>query len=204
VCKFLIDTCFEEIFMAMSNNRSHRRGRRAVLALEMIEERILLSHGAVPAPRTAHSLLIEATRRQRLPLSGNLSGGFSTQTTDEVNYLITVHAQGGSGNRKVGQVAFQSSFTTTVAYITSIASKNSTVPGLTFQVTAPGGSITADGSLSITPKSKRSPFRITASINGGTGQFAGAMGNLTFQGTQFSLAGNFIKGRLRGTIILTS
>jgi hypothetical protein len=190
--------------MAMSNNRSRHRGRRAVLALEIIEERILLSHGAMPGPRAADAVLIEAARQHRLPLSGNLSGGFSTQTTDGIKDLIMIHAQGSSGNRKVGQLAFQSSFTTTVAYITSIASKNSTIPGLTFQITAPGGSMTADGSLSITPKSKRSPFKITASITGGTGEFAGATGNLTIQGTQFSLASDVIKGRLRGTVVVTS
>src|SRR5690349_9913096 len=104
--------------MAMSNKRSHRRGCRAVLAIEMVEERILLSQGVIQGPRTAHAVLIEAARRQRLSLSGNLSGGFSYQTNDGVNYLITVHAQGGSGNRKVGQLAIQSSFTTTVAEIT--------------------------------------------------------------------------------------
>ena len=150
------------------------------------------------------TVLIEAARRHRLPLSGNLSGGFSYQTTDGLNYLITVHAQGGSGNRKVGQLAIQSSFATTVAFLTSVASKNSTVPGLTFQITAPGGSLTADGTLSIAPKSKRSPFKITASITGGTGQFAGATGNLTIQGTKFSLASNVLKGKLRGTIVLSS
>src|SRR4051812_3361416 len=99
--------------MAMSDKRSHRRGRRAVPALEIIEERILLSHGAFPAPRTADAVLIAVARRQRLALSGNLSGGFSYQTPDGVNYLITVTGQGGSGNRKVGQLAFQSSFATT-------------------------------------------------------------------------------------------
>src|SRR5438309_2000598 len=115
--------------MAMSNNPSRRRVRRAVPALEMIEERILLSHGAIPSPRavTAETVVIKAARRQRLSLSGNLSGGFSYQTNDGVNYLITVHGQGGSGNRKVGQLAFQSSFTTTLAFMTSIASQNSTI-----------------------------------------------------------------------------
>jgi len=175
-----------------------------VLAIEIVEERILLSHGVIPGPRTAHAVLIEAARRQRLSLSGNLSGGFSYQTNDGVNYLITVHAQGGSGNRKVGQLAIQSSFTTTVAEITSLASTNSTIPGMTFQITAPGGSMTADGTLSIVPKSKRSPFKITASITGGTGQFAGATGNLTIQGTQFSLTGSVLRGKLRGTVIPTS
>jgi hypothetical protein len=206
VSTFIIGTFFWGDFMAMSNNQSRRRGHRAVLALEMIEERILLSHGAIPGPRavTVETVLIKTARRQRLPLSGNLSGAFSYQTNDGLNYLITVHGQGGSGNRKVGQLAFQSSFPTTLAFVTSIASQNSTVPGLTFQITAPGGSLTADGSLSIAPKSKRSPFKITARINGGTGQFAGATGNLTIQGTQFSLASNALKGKLRGTIILTS
>ena len=89
----------------------------------MVEERILLSHGVIPGPRAQPmTVLIEAARRQRLPLSGNLSGGFSYQTNDGVNYLITVHGQGGSGNRKVGQLAIQSSFTTTVAFLTSVAS----------------------------------------------------------------------------------
>ena len=92
--QFIIEICFEEIFMAMSNNQSRRRGRRAVLAIEMIEERILLSHGVIPGPRTADAVLIEAARRQRLPLSGNLSGGFSYQTTDGLNYLITVTCPG--------------------------------------------------------------------------------------------------------------
>jgi hypothetical protein len=190
--------------MAMSNQRSHRRGCRAVLAIEMIEERILLSHGAIPGPRIGDAVLIAAARRQRLPLSGNLSGGFSYQTTDGVNYLITVTGQGGSGNLKVSHLAFQTSFTTTLTNITGVASKNSTVPGLTFQITAPGGSLTADGTLSIAPKSKRSPFKITAAITGGTGQFTGATGNLTIQGTQFSLASKVLKGKLRGTMILTS
>jgi hypothetical protein len=188
----------------MNNTQIHRRARRAVLALEMIEERILLSHGAIPSPRTADTVLIEVARRQRLSISGNLTGGFSYQTTDEINYLIIVNGQSGSGNRKVGQLAFQTSFTTTRSFITGVASKNSVVPGLTFQITAPGGSITADGTLSIAPKSKRSPFKITASIDGGTGQFAGATGNLTVQGTQFSLASSVLKGKLRGTIILPS
>jgi hypothetical protein len=171
----------------------------------MVEERILLSHGAIPGPpRAADAVLIEAARRQRLPLSGNLSGGFSYQTSDGINYLITVHAQGGSGNREVGQLAIQSSFTTTFAVVASLASQNSTVPMLKFQLTAPGGSMSADGSLSIKPKSKSSPFKITASITGGTGQFAGASGNLTIQGTQFSLASSVLKGKLRGTVILTS
>jgi hypothetical protein len=190
--------------MAMSNKRSRRRGCRAVLAIEMVEERILLSHGVIPGPRTANAVLVDAARRQRLPLSGNLSGGFSYQTTDGVNYLVTVHAQGGSGNRKVGQLAIQSSFATTVAFLTSVASNNSTVPGLMFQITAPGGSLTAQGSLSITAKSKRSPFKITANITGGTGQFSGATGNLTIQGTQFSLASKVLKGKLRGTVVLSS
>jgi hypothetical protein len=190
--------------VAMNHNQTRRRGHRAVLALEMIEERILLSHGAIPSPHKADAVLIEAARRQRLSISGNLTGGFSYQPTDGVNYLITVHAQGGSGNRKIGQLAFQTSFTTTLSFITGVASKNSAVPGLTFQITAPGGSITADGTLSIAPKSKRSPFKITASITGGTGQFAGATGNLTVQGTQFSLASSVLKGKLRGTIILPS
>jgi hypothetical protein len=64
--------------------------------------------------------------------------------------------------------------------------------------------LTADGTLSIAPKSKRAPFKITASITGGTGQFAGATGNLSIQGTKFSLASNVLKGRLRGTIVMTS
>ncbi len=192
--------------MAMSNSQSGRRVRRAVLALEMIEERILLSHGVIPGPRTAtaETVLIKAARRQRLQLSGNLSGGFSYQTADGLNYLITVHAQGGSGNRKVGHLAIQTSFPATVAFITSVASNKSTVPGLTFQLTAPHGSMTANGSLNIAPKSKRSPFKITATISDGTGQFAGATGNLTIQGTKFSLASKVLKGKLRGTIVMRS
>ena len=63
--------------------------------------------------------------------------------------------------------------------------------------------MTANGSLSVMPNSKRTPFRITATIAGGTGQFAGATGNLNIQGTQFSLTGSVLKGRLRGTVVLT-
>ena len=37
-----------------------------------------------------------------------------------------------------------------------------------------------------------------------TPPFAGATGNLNIQGTQFSLTSSVLKGKLRGTIILTS
>jgi hypothetical protein len=193
-----------EIFMAMSNDRSLRRGRRAAPTLEAIEERILLSHGAIASPPKAETVLIEAAKRHRLTVNGKLTGSFTAQTADGVNFLVTVTGQGSSGNRKIGQITIQSSFVTTLAYLTSISTQNTTVPGLPFQLTASGGSMTAEGTLSITPKSKHTPFRITANVTGGTGQFAGAAGNFTLQGTKFSLASDVIAARLRGTIVTTS
>src|SRR5260370_42303966 len=104
----------------MNHNQTPRRTHRAVLALEMIEDRILLSHGAIPSPRTANAVLIEAARRQRLSISGNLTGGFSYQTTNGINYFSIVTGQGGSRNRKVGQLALQTQFTTTLRLVTDV------------------------------------------------------------------------------------
>ena len=98
----------------------------------------------------------------------------------------------------------QTSFATTLAFIISLASTKTTVPGLNLQISAPGGTMTASGTFTVNAASHRSPFRVTATITGGTGQFAGATGNLTIQGTSFSLASSELRGNLRGRIVTTA
>jgi hypothetical protein len=190
--------------MSMSEKRANRRNRRLAPALEPIEGRVLLSSVAgLHLPDRAR-LIAEAARARRLAVSGKLNGNFTitteaTAVQDAV--LVRINAKGNSGNSRVGPITITTSFLTTQPIFNSLATTKATVPGLSLQITAPGGTVSATGTLSITAASRRSPFRLTASITGGTGQFAGATGNLTFQGTSFSLATSRLAGNLKGAIV---
>jgi len=187
--------------MSMSHHPANRRRRRLTPVLEPIEGRILLSHvGGLQLPERA-GLIALAARTRGLALNGRQTGQFAYQTNDGQNFQVTISSQGNSGNRRVGQLTFQTSFATTLAFISSLASAKTTIPGLSLQITAPGGTMSASGTLTVNAASRRSPFRVTATITGGTGQFAGATGKLTIQGTSFSLASNQLRGNLRGQIV---
>ena len=96
----------------------------------------------------------------------------------------------------------QTSFATTLAFITSLASTKTTIPGLNLQIRPRGN----DDRFRHPHRQRRlapSPFRVTATITGGTDQFAGATGNITIQGTSFSLASSQLRGNLRGRIVTT-
>jgi len=187
--------------MSMSHHPANRRRRRLTPVLEPIEGRILLSHvGGIQLPERA-GLIALAARTRRLTLNSKLVGQFAYQTNDGQNFQVTITAQGNSGNRRVGRVTAETSFATTFAFISSLASTKTTVPGLNLLITAPGGTLNASGTLTVNSASRRSPFRVTATITGGTGQFAGATGNFTIQGTSFSLTSNQLRGNLRGQIV---
>jgi hypothetical protein len=190
--------------MSQSDHRTIRRNRRLTPALEPIEGRILLSGGVGMPVHHLAPLIARAAQARRLAVNGALAGQFAPQTSDGQNFQVTITAQGNSGNRRVGRITVQTSFNTSLAFITSLANQKSTIPGLSLEITAPGGTMTASGTLTVNAVSRRSPFRVTASITGGTGQFAGATGNLTIQGTAFSLSTSQIRGNLRGTIRTTA
>jgi hypothetical protein len=190
--------------MSMSEKRSNRENRRLAPVLEPIEGRILLSSvvGAhLPDPAR---LVAEAARTRRLAISGKLNGNFSINTEAtpvQGLVLVMINANGNSGNSRVGPVTITTSFVTTQTLFNSLATTKATVKNLSMQMTAPGGTISATGTLSITAMSRRSPFRFIASITEGTGQFTGATGNFTIQGTSFSLMSGRLAGSLRGTIV---
>lgn len=190
--------------MFPARHLSIRRNRSLTPSLEPIEGRILLSAGAgVHLPARAQ-LFAEAARRRRLPINGKLSGQLTPQTSDRFNYLIKIDAQGKTGNRRVGAIALHSSFATTLPVLTSLAITSVSVPGLSMTLSNSKGTIDAVGTLTVDPSSRRTPFKVTATIRGGTGLFAGATGNLTIQGTSFLLATGQLQGKLRGTIVAHS
>jgi hypothetical protein len=190
--------------MSMIEHRANRRNRRVAPVLETIEGRILLS--SVPGtylPDRAQ-LVAEAARARRLAISGKLNGSFTTtpQTIGgQQLILVTINASGNSGNRLVGLISLQTSFPLTPTQFNSLASTKGSLPLQNLQFTAHGDTLSANGTLSINAASRRSPFSVTASITGGTGQFANATGSLTLQGTSFSLTSMHLAGSFRGTIV---
>jgi len=167
-----------------------------------MEGRLLLStigtqgHLRHPAP-----LVRSVTHR--LALSGRLSGGIDVTTQDGQNFLITVTLAGSSGNSRVGSVTIQSSAATNLAFLSAIGSKTSTLSNVPLELTAPGGTVAANGKLTINRSRSQSriPFLLTAKITGGTGSFAGATGSYRLQGNFNPLAGNSLSVQLRGAII---
>ncbi|QEH36672.1 hypothetical protein OJF2_52570 [Aquisphaera giovannonii] len=187
--------------MGIGSETTRRKVRTIGLAVEGVEERVLLSTGIASPLRSHVAHYAAMPKSQKLVLSGNLKGSLTPQPlADLQNVSLTATLQGRTGNRKLGNVLITATGIAPAA-IQDQVGRMKLVSQLQVQFVTPSGSDTSPGTLTLGTSRNRSkvPFKVTVSLSNGTDILAGASGTYTIQGTLNANAGS-ISGRLRGTL----
>ncbi|WP_165225877.1 hypothetical protein [Aquisphaera insulae] len=186
------------------SQRARRKVQKVSLAVEGVEERVLLSTGIANPLREQAAHFAKAPKAQKLVLAGNVKGTLAQQIdADTVNLAASL--QGKSGNKKLGNVTISATGTAPLSLLQTVGRSKLVLSGLTVTLTSASGTDTSAGTLTL-GKSKnlaKVPFTVKVQISNGTGLLAGASGTYTIQGTFNALStSSTVSAQLKGTIMV--
>lgn len=182
--------------------RTSRRPRSFQPGFDSMEGRTLLSAGVAGA-LPLRSAIVALRAGHRLELRGNLSGSITPSSTYGQGYVVRVTLRGSSGNARLGIITLDVTAATTARQLALIGRTIVDISGVPVHLTASNGSsATALGSLRLSRSRgvSRVPFRMTATLEDGTGALAGASGSFTISGNFNALLGNQLRARLSGNL----